>query len=199
MPPTPLRRFSILDIMILVPAVAAGAWVLRPYLPGHAQMLTHLPGPTSDPWGLMRLHSWARGPGACLVVPLMAAVIALRLRPPRPRWNRLVGQPGFVACVAAMVSLLPGIVWVATIWHRPGFQQVFGVEQACAIATMWTDTAVLGAWAALVLSRRWRPEPSWVDRLGRALGFYWILMLFFITVVQWVQTIQQLIAQGGPL
>jgi hypothetical protein len=33
---------------------------------------------------------------------------------------------------------------------------------------------VAGAWLALALAGWWRPEPSWVDRLGRALGLGWL-------------------------
>jgi hypothetical protein len=27
------------------------------------------------------------------------------------------------------------------------------------------------------LSRRWRPEPGWIDRLGRVIGALWLLSL----------------------
>jgi hypothetical protein len=37
--------------------------------------------------------------------------------------------------------------------------------------------AVAGAWLALALGGRWRPEPSWIDRLGRAVGWLWIAAL----------------------
>jgi hypothetical protein len=35
---------------------------------------------------------------------------------------------------------------------------------------------VVVAWITLVLVGRWRPEPTWLDRLGRAVGIVWILM-----------------------
>jgi hypothetical protein len=31
--------------------------------------------------------------------------------------------------------------------------------------------AVGMGWGALALSRRWKPEPGWVDRVGRVLGY----------------------------
>lgn len=34
--------------------------------------------------------------------------------------------------------------------------------------------AVAATWAVLAASGRWRPEKSWIDRLGRALGLTWI-------------------------
>ncbi len=33
---------------------------------------------------------------------------------------------------------------------------------------------VIGAGAVLVFRGRWKPEPCWVDRLGRLLGVSWI-------------------------
>jgi hypothetical protein len=186
----PIRRFTIADVMILVAAAAVGTLVLRSYLPGLSRQLGLIPTFAPDPWGLWWAHLWLHGPGSCLVVPWMAAVIALRLRRPRPRLIRF--QPGFVACLAGMASLVPGVVWFATIRHRPGFQRADGFEQAWAIMTQWTDTAVLGAWIALLWTRKWRPEPSWIDRMGRALGLYWVLLLIGFHALQWSQAIQNL-------
>jgi hypothetical protein len=31
---------------------------------------------------------------------------------------------------------------------------------------------VIVAWATLGLTGRWRPEPSWLDRAGRAIGLF---------------------------
>lgn len=36
--------------------------------------------------------------------------------------------------------------------------------------------AVAAAWTVLAVSGRWRPERSWIDRLGRVLGWSWILI-----------------------
>ncbi|MBI3467007.1 MAG: hypothetical protein HY000_28670 [Planctomycetes bacterium] len=33
---------------------------------------------------------------------------------------------------------------------------------------------VAGALMTLAVSRRWRAERSWIDRLGRAVGTYWL-------------------------
>src|SRR5262245_54032501 len=33
--------------------------------------------------------------------------------------------------------------------------------------------AVSGAWLTLWLSGRWRPERTWIDRLGRVMGWLW--------------------------
>ncbi|WP_435008445.1 hypothetical protein P12x_005655 [Tundrisphaera lichenicola] len=191
----PTRRFTIADVMILVPAAAVGALILKPYLPGFSWQLGYIPSFGPDPWGLWRAYLWLHGVGSCLVVPWMAAMIVIRLRRPRPRLVRF--QPGFVACVAVMASLVPGLAWIASIYHRPGFQRPQGFEQAWAIATSWTDAAVLGAWLALWLGRKWRPEPSWIDRMGRALGLYWIVLLAWFLGLQGWQTLQQYLTGGA--
>jgi hypothetical protein len=33
---------------------------------------------------------------------------------------------------------------------------------------------VAGAWLTLALARRWRPAPTWPDRLGRLVGVLWV-------------------------
>jgi hypothetical protein len=42
------------------------------------------------------------------------------------------------------------------------------------IPRAYVAAAVAGAWLTLVLAGWWRPERSWIDRFGRALGFAWI-------------------------
>jgi hypothetical protein len=43
--------------------------------------------------------------------------------------------------------------------------------------------AVAIAWAVLWRSGNWRPEPTWIDRLGRALGVIWIGSALLFKVV----------------
>jgi hypothetical protein len=38
----------------------------------------------------------------------------------------------------------------------------------------YAASAVAGAWLVLVLAGWWRPDRSWIDRFGRALGFGWL-------------------------
>ena len=42
--------------------------------------------------------------------------------------------------------------------------------------------AIAACWLVLIVGRRWRPEPSWIDRCGRALGAYWILLVPVVRV-----------------
>jgi hypothetical protein len=45
--------------------------------------------------------------------------------------------------------------------------------------------AVAGAWLALQLCGQWRSEPTWIDRLGRATGWFWL----GLSVVLWVRSL----------
>ncbi len=197
MPPTPIRRFTIADMMILVVASAAAMVILRPYMPGHFIALGWIPSISTDRWHLLRAWAWLDGPGSCVVVPWMAALIAIRLRRPRPSRLRLAGQPGFVACVAVLVSLAPGLAWYAATRHRPGFQQTVGFQQAWSEILHWSSTAVVGSWIALALTRRWRPEPSWVDRMGRALGAYWVVLLVSLMAILLLEKFLNLLSRWG--
>jgi hypothetical protein len=37
--------------------------------------------------------------------------------------------------------------------------------------------AVASSWILLLMTGLWRPERSWIDRAGRALGSFWIMAL----------------------
>ncbi len=43
-------------------------------------------------------------------------------------------------------------------------------------------SAVAAVWVLLALSGRWRPEKSWIDRVGRLLGVLWILISFLTAI-----------------
>ena len=50
---------------------------------------------------------------------------------------------------------------------------------------------------ALAVAGRWRAEPSWVDRLGRALGVFWVLLIGLeFQVWAWTYALFDLIAGG---
>ena len=87
--------------------------------------------------------------------------------------------PGLAACVGVIVSTVlalfywvhvaitstPKIGWTNDLWVFIPFWIVDPKPPAIAVASVW---------AVLALDRRWRPEPAWLDRLGRILGTYWL-------------------------
>jgi hypothetical protein len=194
------RGFTLSDAIVLVTATAAGFAVFKSY---YAFTYVYW-GP---PFGAAaRLLGWINGLWSCLILAspfVMAwtlAILGLRLRRPRPRWRRLVRQPGFVAgSVAGLVLAFrlagfatlrwrvgsdPGLaLWsVRFIWPRgyivagnPGY---LAFDNDHFLGTMaMIGLAVAATWMLMILSGRWKPERSWVDRAGRLLGWLWIVTL----------------------
>jgi hypothetical protein len=132
------------------------------------------------------------------------ASLAMRLRGPRPRLLRLTRQPGTVACAVAVTILFLLLCWIAgTRTRGRSFQlteHVVGPPGSLGhpfhrhpmyLSIAWgivfygdrIGFAVAGAWFALLASGRWKSEASWIDRLGRAMGWAWIAL----TVVFWLR------------
>lgn len=176
---TSLRRFTVLDAMILTGAVAIGCWA------GLQELIWSIAPDDPHPWLLwtrrVRLILVRTAPFASVVT---MALLFLRLLRPRPPAIRLARQPGFIACLAASLGLfVGGSMTFSTVsrnstapWrglfvsdYFPYLLQPFDRAEA--------GFAVAATWLVLIVGRRWRPEPSWIDRLGRAVGVYWIMMI----------------------
>jgi hypothetical protein len=195
------RPFTVLDAMVFIAATAlalavarlyavetweidlgALPWVPRIVLRTYLLLVVAMPFPLS--WSL--------------------AVFLLSFRSPRPPLSRLVRRPGFIASGAVSLVdlirlagfLILGVrmalksnnlfamdIWEAltipfrirgpvtgrTIYSGPYFSTTaFGAS-----------TAVAVAWILLAAGRRWRPEPNWLDRTGRVLGWFWVAMIPF--------------------
>jgi hypothetical protein len=187
MPPeTETRRgFGIADGLVLVAATAAGLGLgraLEPDLPLWAVWGIVLRRPAAG-WSFAEAVAKCRDFAAFVAAPSLAAwtvgAFVLHLRRPRPRGRLRVRRPGWMACLAASAVILIAAVLALWIGWTSGFARltrggrllvlvVFGATYAGA-AVFWT-------WAAMAVSGRWRPSPSWTDRLGRVLGVAWILL-----------------------
>lgn len=124
-----------------------------------------------------------------LLIPILVlgslTLTLMRLQPPRPPWRRLAQQPGSVACVvASLASIAVGLLVVMThLFAGRGFavasKHIAGdlKPEGLTVVAPLIGMAILMTWIVLGAKRRWRPEPSWIDRLGRVLGAGWILMI----------------------
>jgi hypothetical protein len=152
--------------MALVAATALGMAWMRVVYPGQLRPLSgHFAG-----WLL-------QGPSTCLAVTFAALLVVLRLQSPRPRRRRLMIQPGFVACLASLVSLLLevgcGVFFRMVHTFAPDEKFVYDASVFWRWGVSAPPAFVVGAWSGLWLSGRWAPEGSWIDRAGRALGLFW--------------------------
>jgi hypothetical protein len=182
---TPRRRFTLLDGLILLVPIAAGLALSRPYLRDyHANSREYFVvnrGMVALPVELQRA-GMACGVASRLVAMGMLAVLALRLRKPRPSLRRVSRQPGAVACAAATGALSAGGLVAVTmqIIRAPGFSDS---QDYWPWAEEMIMPAVLASWLALAIGRRWRNEPSWIDRTGRLMGAFWLLLALARIVV----------------
>jgi hypothetical protein len=100
--------------------------------------------------------------GFAVMVGFTPAWLIVRLRRPRASMGDLLRQPGAVAALAMVFGLFWGTGALVT-WFPGRFDGMSAAPSAI-------GGAVAIAWGGLALSRRWRSEPGWIDRVGRLLG-----------------------------
>ncbi len=177
------RRFTLLDALALIAATALGLAPMRGEIAFRgAQPLARIPNARALAFLTMSIE--AVGP---LLASWTLAALALRLRSPRPSLRRLTRQPGFAANAAVILCLLTELVLVVvSMLAHPAQRLPFVTTMArtLGVSSHMAASGVAGAWLVLALGGLWRPEPSWIDRLGRFLGGSW-LGLF---LVGWLRT-----------
>ncbi len=135
-------------------------------------------------------HQVLQRPGAWPVIPtaLSLALLPYQLSRRDDRRRMAGGCPGLWAHAAAAVPVAircaVGAAELTLMWalmavdepmpFRPG--RMARMLLAYDVFEHPADRAfaVALAWAALGLAGRWRPERSWDDRLGRAVGLFWL-------------------------
>ena len=181
------RPFRILDGMVLVAATAVGfaaSHALAPELTPHDiwQALTEPVGnrPIAEViGGYLELV-------AILFLPnLMAWSVALLILGARGWRSRPKGRrrrppaPGTLACLAVTIvaALTAAFVLIGWALHRADAPlSSWIIEVGFEFMLNEAASAVFWCWVTLALCRRWRAEPTWIDRAGRALGVVWILV-----------------------
>jgi hypothetical protein len=174
---SPTRRFTLLDGMIFVAATAAGLALSRIVRNGWmaADLFERVPLRLREADNLHDLLVDLGELFLSLVVPLLAAwtlaAIVFAFRCYCPPLRRLARRPGTMACLVASATFL--IAWTVTTMTNIGIGGVSreGLPEECALfGTIQAGFAVMACWATLILCRIWRPEPTWLDRMGRLLG-----------------------------
>ena len=177
------RKFSVADGMVFVAATAVGFSLVRVHFRSIETLLAAMRG--------LIVPGRDRVAGAApLLASWTAALLVLRLRTPRPPLRRLLRSPGFSACAAATFGVLLCVASTALelgvppvfIPSVPGSAIFFYSQRMVGYASV----AVAWAWASLALARSWRRdrEGDWRERLGRLLGWGWLL-LFVLVEVHW--------------
>ena len=181
-PPPPNIRFTIRDALVWMAAIAGGFGIARAVWMANETIMSHSEGNVE-----LKVY-WRFGTGvtavSALVFMLTCAHFVSWIWADRRPLRAKLAVPGFIATFVVLLAgcyqiivHAPTWVWVATGHHssemgwidaRLVFSHV--VEQAP------KASLVLSAWAIQWTNNRFRPEPTWLDRSGRCLAAYWILL-----------------------
>ena len=166
------RPFGLGDAMILIVALALGLALAGPGI------IIIADGIRTIPLKQFRTLAGAVSLGRFLNIIvlnflffLIPACLILRLRRPRPTLRALIRQPGFAACAAPVAFFLVSLPLVLFAPSGLAGEVISNGGQVL------SAVAAPLAWVSLVATRRWDPEPSWVDRFGRILGALWMFSL----------------------
>jgi hypothetical protein len=177
------RKFTLVDAMVLIVAVAVAFVPIRLFLWEN----WHFP----EEWSVPEIGRTGLEINVSLVplaLSLSAAILLLGMKKPRSNIRRAFRKPGIAACTVALVyAVLSAMAYAvflhfsyaldrgvfddrssAMLWIRIGMQPIFLV-----------GGAVASVWIVMWLNGTWRAEPSWIDRAGTALGIYWIMISVF--------------------
>jgi hypothetical protein len=157
---TPKRVFNIRDLLALIAASGLGLYLARESVKALRQ----------HHQGTQFLRQELSTCGACVLAAWTIMLLLLRLHGPRPTLRRLATQPGFAASCAAALSLAIGLMWNANS------DIPLPISVMATLSPSRITRSVASALAILALSGGWRSEPSWIDRLGRALAVSWVLI-----------------------
>jgi hypothetical protein len=167
------RKFTLFDAVVSVAAAGLALAFARPHLTYLGANLGAIPirGPAgwAGVWSYLRTRTdvtysiviFSFNSLYCFLFAWTLAFLVMRLRKPRPSLNRLVKQPGIVACEVLLFGM---ILTICLALHD---------QLLASVAMVSTALAIPVAWAILALRGRWTAEPSWIDRLGRGLGLCW--------------------------
>jgi hypothetical protein len=172
------RPFTLLDALVLVMALALGMAQVKAYYS------TYATGPAEMEYftiGRLTYAAWA-GTLTPLLFPIGPALVALRLVTLRRPARRLTREPGLVA------ALVTGVLGAAVFTERlltgilpgpphtsPLASRGILVEVMSSLSVL-LGPAILSVWILQYLSGRWSPQANWIDRTGRALGIFWMIL-----------------------
>ena len=177
MKPPKRRPFAVLDAMILVAATALGFSLTSPDALTDLQQIWR-EHPETNLFRMFTITSGVRSLASVWLAWTFALGI-LRLRRPRPPLRELADQPGSIVAVVILTMFLLalasnlGETALAMIGHDPPDQFPWYRLRPM---LMWQililgPPALIGGWLTLGISGRWQPESSWIDRMGRVLGW----------------------------
>ena len=188
--PSHVRKFGMLDAMIGIGALAVVMTICRLSWQGRQKPLDvfaiSLPFWTKNP--IDRIQYVLRLTELLLMV-VAVAFLMMRWRQPRPRFRRLIRQPGLAAALVVVLKSLLEMGLAVTAYRMTRVSaDSMAIRQYAGPILLSNGLVVACLWFYLALSRTGRPERGWIDRLGRGVGGLWILIFLTHAIVQGVET-----------
>jgi hypothetical protein len=177
-PPHPIDRLDVAILAISAILAAAAAAINDVEATVFFRQSLRFVHKTLPPWAQAIWQPVRRGESdvwTILAIATLGVGIAVLIRPSRIRTRSWPG-PGVSAMAVAAIAIIYMLVWDIYLrsqghyWlgsHPVVFGTVAGVR-------FRTTGAIIGTWVVLAVSRRWRPRPDLVDRIGLFLGWSWI-------------------------
>ncbi len=153
---------------------------------------TPLPGDIIQNWVVSVALTWS------------IAILALNLTRYRTTRRELACRPGFTAVVAICVDRVFDFFYGALTTRFFGGLTCYDLQSLDSVAA-WvrelsvrevvgvvhgsSSTAVVAAvWLIMGMAGCWRAEKTWIDRTGRALGVFWLLVMPCYRLSVWISS-----------
>jgi hypothetical protein len=171
MPKQPRRKATIADAMLLIIGVglAFSAWRGIMWMP----MWRGVP----ESFQLYHFRALAM---VAFLIPLSLSLLAIVLRPPRPRFRRLASEPAVVVGLSAFFVLVIDTALLLMLMGLVGWSMSTftggKVIYYCRLLAEQTGMAISTTWLIQAVSGRCRRPRSWIDISAWVLGAWWIIL-----------------------
>lgn len=172
---TPSRRFSLGDAMVMIAAITPGLVLIRVGIGLGLFRLGTMTEPGGRPSPLARqLVEFFNVGGGCILAGLVPAVLIFGLYKAQPSRREAARGPGLVACLVAVATSILPLFWFAgtvLVESRRSFPHYSVPFNNMFLRWMFaTGSMILGAWIAMAIQGRWRPNRPGRTGLGASWG-----------------------------
>lgn len=109
------------------------------------------------------------------------ALLPIQLSARRESLRRLASRPGAAAafsagntCILVIAFFFINFIFLGPYKHNSHTTSV-SFELEFLMSPIIIGSSVLASWMMQLIGKRWRANSGWVDRLGRALGVFWLI------------------------
>ncbi|HEV3167857.1 MAG TPA: hypothetical protein VGZ22_27900 [Isosphaeraceae bacterium] len=163
----PGRKFNLIEAIIVIAALACGFALARMGLSASFP-LARVPSQIRLSFMVQYILTVVC---SCLST-LTFAQLVLMLRSTRARTQEILQQPGTAACAVAAVIIFSSVAASVVNAGLP----VTIIPRSFALLSIPVGMGVGTVWLMMWTNGHWKGDPSWIDRMGRVLGYCWLLM-----------------------